>query len=401
MQRNLGPLISRAVAVPAVAMACFGIAGPASAAPHVPVSDADVLEKLPARASDGRFREVRELRNQLNADPRNLEIALRVAQLYFDLAGAEGDPRYVGYAQAALAPWWSLANPPESVLVTRALLRQYRHEFQGALDDVALALERQPHDAQALALRAAISMVMARYDAAADACRALAVEAREVGQVCLANVTSLNADGRAGLAAMIAALRASTALPREQKVWLWSRAAETADRLDDAATAEKYYREALAFGLSDAYLEAAYADFLLDHNRPREVVALLKDKTRSDPLLLRLALAEKKLGAAEFEAHRQALAARFDAARQRGDKLHLGEEARFTLELAGDPPAALRIALENWADQREPRDARVVLETALAAKNPQAATNVLAWYRDNHIVSPRMARLIDALGAHG
>ncbi len=25
---------------------------------------------------------------------------------------AQGDPRYVGYAQAALKPWWDLPEPP-------------------------------------------------------------------------------------------------------------------------------------------------------------------------------------------------------------------------------------------------------------------------------------------------
>jgi hypothetical protein len=43
----------------------------------------------------------------------------------------------------------------------------------------------------------------------------------------------------------------------------------------------------------DNYVFGAYADFLLDQNQPREVTALLRDKTRADPLLLRYALALK------------------------------------------------------------------------------------------------------------
>ena len=40
-----------------------------------------------------------------------------------------------------------------------------------------------------------------------------------------------------------------------------------------------------------------------------------------------------------FEAHRAELEDRFEAARRRGDSLHRREEARYTLELAGDAPA--------------------------------------------------------------
>ena len=108
----------------------------------------------------------------------------------------------------------------------------------------------------------------------------------------------------------------------------------------------------------DPYLLGAYADFLLDQDRPGEVLALLDDETRIDPLLLRLALAERRLGAEALGAHVALLQARFDAARRRGDSVHLREEARFTLHLLDRPGAALELARRNWATQREPADAR-------------------------------------------
>src|SRR3989440_5770893 len=112
--------------------------------------------------------------------------------------------------------------------------------------------------------------------------------------------------------------------------------------------AERHLKEALALGVSDQFLLAAYADFLLDRGRPQEVVTLLKDWTRSDPLLLLLALAEKVLGAPVLEEHVRTLKSRFDAAAMRGDKLHQQEEARFNLYLLGQRPRALALAKENW-----------------------------------------------------
>ena len=69
--------------------------------------------------------------------------------------------------------------------------------------------------------------------------------------------------------------------------------AEMAWRFGDNAAAERQFRAALALGIDDNFLLAAYADFLLENGRPTEVVALLGKWSRSDTLLLRLALAAR------------------------------------------------------------------------------------------------------------
>ena len=119
------------------------------AAPRVPTADTEVLERLPARPNDPSMREIRELRDSLAREPQNLDLAIRLARRYFEQALAQGDPRYVGYAQAALKPWWDLRDPPTPVLVMRATLVQYRHDFPEALADLDRALEREPDNARA------------------------------------------------------------------------------------------------------------------------------------------------------------------------------------------------------------------------------------------------------------
>src|SRR3954464_10059759 len=73
------------------------------AAPFTPANDAEVVERLPATANDPSVRRVDSLRKQLAAKPGDAGLRLEVARRYFDLAMAQGDPRYVGYAQAAIA----------------------------------------------------------------------------------------------------------------------------------------------------------------------------------------------------------------------------------------------------------------------------------------------------------
>jgi len=99
----------------------------------------------------------------------------------------------------------------------------------------------------------------------------------------------------------------------------------------------------------------------------------LAGATRADALLLRLALADQALQVPAFAADLQALQDRFAAARLRGDTVHRREEARFALALLGDPRRALQLARENWDVQREPWDARILLEAALASGDAAAA----------------------------
>ena len=71
--------------------------------------------------------------------------------------------------------------------------------------------------------------------------------------------------------------------------------------------------------------------------------------------------------------------ARFDAAQRRGDNSHRKEQSRFLLALRRDVAQALVLARANWAEQREPADARILLEAAVAARDAAAAQPVLDW----------------------
>jgi hypothetical protein len=115
-------------------------------------------------------------------------------------------------------------------------------------------------------------------------------------------------------------------------------------------------------------------------------------------LLLRLVLAETRLNAPGADAHAGILVARYEAAQLRGDTVHQQEEARFRLQVYHDEKNALVLARENWKVQKEPRDARVLLEAALAAKSPVAASPVVQWLRESRIEDARLRDLARQLG---
>jgi Tfp pilus assembly protein PilF len=396
MLRLLFPL--HLVALAAVAL-WPGFIPPAWAAPRVPASDAEVVERVPARAVDPRARDLQALRAAWRASPRDPDLAVRLARRYFDEAAAEGDPRYVGYAQAALAPWWNEAAPPVAVRVQRAVLRQYGHGFDDALADLDAAVLAEPGNAEAWSWLAAIHMVRADYAAAGRACDQLApLTSTLLAAGCRASVDGLTGRAAAASNSLQAALDTAKDAGPEERVWALTRLAEINERRGATAAAERAFKEALSLGVADVYLQAAYADFLLDTGRAAEVLALLKDGARADVLLLRLALAAKASGDPRAGDWSRELAARFAAARARGDKTHEKEEARFVLELQGDAKRALALAKSNYAVQREAADARILLEAALAAGEPAAAAPVRGWLEANRVESVVLQSLTAKLG---
>ena len=353
----------------------------------IPADDSIIVERLRERPLDRTDLELRSARARLRVAPTLLPLALEVAERSIAIARRDGDPRYLGYAHAALTPWIATADPPVSVRLLRATLLQSVHQFQAALDDLEEVLRRQPREAQAWLTRASILQVLGRYSEAEASCQRLPVlGAAFYAEACLAELSTLTGhleEGRARLAALRAVK------PDANASWLALIEAEMDERAGDSAAAEVHYREALA-GSPDAYTKAAFADFLLDRGRASEVIALLEREQRADPLLLRLALAYQAANRPELAAAVAALSARFDAARLRGDRVHLREEARFSLKLLGIPHFALPLAIEDWAVQKEPADARILLECATAAGEPDKAAAAIAFLRAHQVADQRL-----------
>jgi len=363
---------------------------PAQPVPRTPVNDATVIEKLPFRASDSRARELEALRAKARSASSDSQAAVALAQAYFGMAQARGDPRYVGYADAILSPFD--AHPTTDLLVMRGVLRQYRHDFDEALVDFAAALAQDPERADAHAWRGAIYLVQAQYENASPECAALL---RLQRPVLYGGCTGLLQAYTGQLSKAYATLQGALTLARydDQRLWLLTRLGEVSAWLGQNAQAERHYREALALGQDDGYLLAAWADFLLDNKRPADVLQLLATWEASDPLLLRLAEAETLLQTASSKAHIQALEDRFAAAKLRGDTTHRAEEARFQLRLRKNLTLALQLASANYQVQKEPRDLRVLLEAALAAQDTEAAKPALGWLQRTGFSDARIQAL--------
>jgi tetratricopeptide (TPR) repeat protein len=375
-------------------------ANSAASAPYVPADDAQVLERLPT-AGNQSLRELSRLNAELGRNPQDLALAIRVATQDIEAGRAESDPRYNGYAEAALRPWLALPNPPNGVLLLRGTLRQAIHDFDGALEDLDQVISAEPRNFQARLTRAIIFQVRGDYPEALKNCRSLALFGHNlVTATCIASVNGLQGEAKTSREALQGVLEGTRPDDESPQVRLWALTvlAEIEARIGDSVAAEQHFRQALSLGLHDGYLLGAYADFLLDARRPQEVLTLLQNELRIDPLLLRFALAEQMVGAPSASRHISDLDERFAMNRLRGDVSHRREEARFALHLSKRASDALRLAEANWAVQREPWDARLLLETALAAGAPSSARPVLDWLKTSHLEDDQIRGLASRSG---
>ena len=385
------------------------LAQPAQAAPFTPKSDAEVVERLPGRASDPSIRRVDSLRKQLAARPDDAALRIEIARRYFDMAMAQGDPRYVGYASAALAPLekstTSNANYPRAL----GLIQQFSHNFEGALTNLNKAAVLNPQSPEPLLWRTAIFMVQARYAEATAECKRVmplvATTQPLLGTGCTAYVQATTGQLGAAFQTLSAevAAQAPVLTKTDPGLLLWedTRLAEMANRLGRFDKAQAYFTEAMALGVTDQFLLGAYSDFLLAQKRPVEVIKLLSDWERSDILLLRLALAGKDTRDPRAAGWATQLRDRFQAATLRGDRLHEQEAARFELDIENNPVKALKLASNNYAVQKEPRDAETLMRAALAAGQPKAAQPALDWMTSSGYEDPPMQALAVKLAAGG
>ena len=380
------PMRRRLMAATAV-LAMSGI-GVAIAEPYIPSNASAVLGSVPAGARHA------EVSSRLMARDR-IDVALPLAQLYIKQARSSGDLRYLGYAEALLENWIGPSTTSAEALVLHATVLQSRHDFSQALTVLHRALALKPDDAQAWLTVATVLRVLGRYDEAAGACGEVSRRAdTAVAELCRQSLRALTGQ----LASAYAQVQriSSREMPDAERAWRDSELGEMAVRLRDDAAAEHWFRNGLRCSPDDFYIRAAYADLLLRGHRAREVLALLRGQESLEPLLLRIAIAQKELRDPGLQQSRARLSAAFAAESQRGDGVHRREESRFLLEIQNDPRAALKAAAANWQVQREVEDVLVFMRAANAAGTPEAAASVREFVREHATEDARITPLMDS-----
>ena len=360
----------------------LALSGAVAAAPHTPRSDAEILAEVPPGTAH-------VAAPALNLTRNRLDVALPLAQFYITRSRATGDLRFLGYAEATLAPWLNSSPVLPAVLVLHATILQSRHSFDASLKELDRALATQPDNPQAWLTRATVLRVSGRYDEALASCAHLEKLAdAAVTTLCKESLRSLT--GHLESAYTTVASLPSRSLPDEVRAWRYSELGEMAERLGRDTEAEHWFSEGLQYAGDDFYTRTAYADLLLRQGRDADTLRLLGDYRSMEPMLLRVAIAEKHTDDSQAIKTDTFLSNAFAVEEQRGDAVHRREQARFLLDVERHPAQALAAAQENWRVQREPDDVLILLRAAQAAHRPDIAAPALEFLRRERLQDTRL-----------
>jgi predicted Zn-dependent protease len=327
-----------------------------------PTTDTQVMETLQPRVRTSA------------ATPQAAASAARQA---INLARQSADPRYLGRAQAVLAPWWDKGDAPVELAVLQATVQQSRHEFPAAKVTLDKALQRDPSHAQGWLTLATLERVAGRYPQALLACAQVArAGAALYAAACQLETQSLQGQhdvARRGLET----LRQQTT-DKTVQAWLLSLLAESEERAGRDGAALLAYQTSTALA-PDGYTTLAHADLLLrtaHTDAAQKALQLLSNQPDSDAVLLRRAYAFKLMNDPRWQALASDLRERFAALDARGDNpaAHARERAMAYLWLDGDAARALQSAKLNLSLQKEPLDWWLALQSAQVADQPAELT---------------------------
>ena len=289
-----------------------------------------------------------------------------------------GDQRLLGQALHLLN---QIPTPDTEIQLLRASTLQALHRFAPALDELRTVLQREPANAQAWLLQAALHNVRGNYGAAQFACRQL------LGKVpaLLSGSCSSSVLARQGQAerayALLEQLYIQTApalnspdILHHAQVSL----AEIAEQLGDPA-ATRWWNLAHESRPRDLYTRIGATRNAYYRGAYTDVVAMTENSSDIDALALLRALALEHLQQPDAQVLRQQLAQRVALARERGDTLHARDQAAILLDLLLQPGEALALAQQNWKEQREPEDTALLLRAALAAQRPDIYRETTQW----------------------
>lgn len=378
----------------ALILLCLGAT--ARAEPFVPTEDSLVVLRIDLPREQERLH---PLERAVESNPADALAVEALAGTYLEIGRRSGEPRYFGRAEALLAPWLDRKPVPAALALQMADIWQYRHDYERALALIDQVLAHDRRQPRGLLMRATLHQTQGRFDAARADCHALLARGETaLGTTCLAQVLSMTGSLTTAERLLAALVERSPQLPAGQRVWMLTALADVEERLGRADDAEGHLRQALELDAGDHYARLALADLLLDRGGAGEVVGLLARMPGTEGVLLRRAEAQRQSAPARPGSHAALLRARIEEAMQRGERVHRRDLVRLHLRVLGDERKALAFARDNWREQREPADARLLAEAALAARDPATLELLKEWCKRTGYEDRALERMLQAPG---
>ncbi|HAR76396.1 MAG TPA: hypothetical protein DCR60_09345, partial [Psychrobacter sp.] len=250
-------------------------------------------------------------------------------------------------------------------------------------------LSKDATNPDALLTLSSLLVVQGQFEDAMSYCKKLTDPSLRVYQLaCVAQIQSMTGQlteakqKLSGLAAIAPGLDPSTAR------WIYLMQADAALRSKDVPLATQ------VFSVMDTQTVPALmarADWLLERQEYQEVRQLLQDHTDKDSLLLRLISAQIKLGDPKAKQNLALMKERIEVWKLRQEIAHIRDQATYAM-LANQTDSALKLARENWQDQRETADILLYATAAIEAGSKKDIKLLQQFMTDTQFEYPALER---------
>lgn len=369
----------------------------------LPAASAVVLPTS-VHAVGGRDASLRRLDQAWRAQPQDLGAAMAYARAVFTLGLTEGDLRWYGSAKAALAPWWAAQDGPAEVFFLRGLVKQGFHDFKGGLQDIQRAIDLEPGRAEFWSWRFALHLLLADMAAARqdtqEMARLLGDTEADVYRAVLLYRTG---EPQQAVQMLARSIRLPAFQDASSQDWLSFHLGEAHRVAGQAERAEAVWGQRLQRHPQSHLLRLSLADLLNQQGRfaQAQSVAMHREpRALTDALLMQALLASRGLRDPAQASLAAQMAARLQSQALRQEALIERPKLIYQIAYGQDLAAGLALSIDNWQLQKEPPDAVLFVQAALALGQAQAAAPVLAWARDTGYTDPQLASLLTQLTAH-
>lgn len=348
------------------------------AAPFIPKSDQQILETLPADSPPPRY-----LSSDSFLSDTSITNPEQTSQL-LERAYLQGDPRALGQARAQLD---QITDQSVDTLMLRARALQSDHKFSEAKAMLEQILSKEAAHPDALLTLSSLLVVQGQFEEAMRYCAALNDPSLSVYQsACVAQAQSMTGQltqakqTLSKLAGMSSQLDASTAR------WIYLIQADAALRSQDVPLANQVL-DVMDTQTVPALM--ARADWLLTQGEYREARLLLEDHTDKDALLLKLITAQIKLNDPKAQQNLALMKERIEVWKIRQENAHIREQATYAL-LTNQIDLALKLARENWQQQRETADLLIYATAAIKTSSQKDIKQIRQFMTDTQLEYPAL-----------
>ncbi len=335
-----------------------------------------------------------ELTKAWRLQPQDLSISLAYARAVFQIGLAEGDLRWFGAAKAALLPWWKNNDLPADAHFMRGLVKQGFHDFTGGLADINKAIDLNPNKAEFWSWRFAMHLLKTDLEGALQDFESIdRLFGQDESKAYRAILRYRTGDPQTAINLFKTLVSSPNFQSASSKEWLALHLGEAYRVSGQPDLAISTWKKQLKITPRSHIIQLSLAEIWVQEGQYLQVKQMAGSVASTDALLMQYILAYKALKDPAEKNLASLLESRLKSQSLRQEALIERPQMIYFIDYANDPAAGLRLSIENWKIQQEPRDAVLFLKAALALNQPQAAQVVLTWLEKTNYADPQIREL--------